>query len=440
MSGRRGWEQEELSSDSTTRKLFEQFLADRLQMFRGRYLDRAQIARELVSAARADRGARLAAVLARELHKDDLARRKASFSSRLFDRTVHPTQMHSIRTEIAFEKLVHDLLRNRLPSERSIEAVSRELIAEFFGQNVALTSSEEADEVLVDFNAHLAAELAAELHGATLPRTLLSFWGDWDGSTRPSGQGHRLIASVLLENLARLSSMLRLLARRDPAVSIDSELLEEVERLPAGARAFGSLLNEITALTHQLERRYRGLLPYHATAGRLRRVGMALRIARDPVTSLWRHNDRLERRMLDLRRKRREGLERYFSLNKRVRKELHRLIPTLTAHLADDELALELTTYRDLLQRFFITPRIHQRMITAQDPFAIDTTVFNITEINELGARYGNPGIVLALQVSMSTEPGTITTLDLKMRARRESVLRDTPTLELSSGVAGPPL
>jgi aspartate/methionine/tyrosine aminotransferase len=429
----RGWEHSELTRDPATAERFERFLAERLSVFRHRFLDRAQIAHELVAAARADRGARLTSILQREFHKDLLGRRKASFSTRLFDRTVHPTQMHSIRTEAAVDQLIRSLLRKRSPAERSLRAASRELLEEFFGRNVALTSSEEAEEVLVDFDAHLSAELSAELHGANLPRTVLSFWGDWDGSTRPSGQGHRLIAAVLLENLSRLSNILRVLVRCDPGITIDPELLEEVERLPAGAKAFGNLLNEITALTHQLERRYRGLLPFQATAGRLRSIGMALHIARDPVTSLWRHNDRLERKMLDLRRKRREGLERYFALNKRVRKELHRLIPELIAHLGDDELALELTSYRDLLQRFILTPRIHQRMITAQDPFAIDTTVFNITEINELGARYGNPGAVLALQVSMSTDPAAITSLDLKMRARREAVLRDNVTLELPS-------
>ena len=93
----------------------------------------------------------------------------------------------------------------------------------------------------------------------------------------------------------------------------------------------------------------------------------------------------------------------------------------------------EAVTFRDLLQRFVITPRIHQNMVTAQDPFAIDTTVFNISELNEIGARYGNPGMVLALQVSMSTKPGALIDLDRKMRARREHILRDAGDLHLPS-------
>jgi hypothetical protein len=78
-----------------------------------------------------------------------------------------------------------------------------------------------------------------------------------------------------------------------------------------------------------------------------------------------------------------------------------------------------------------ITPRIDQAMITTQDSFAIDTTVYNIYEINELAAKYGNPGIILALQVSMSTQAEALITLDRKLRSRREQVLRNNPQLEL---------
>ncbi len=74
-----------------------------------------------------------------------------------------------------------------------------------------------------------------------------------------------------------------------------------------------------------------------------------------------------------------------------------------------------------------ITPRINQSLITAPDPFAIDTTVINIHEINEVGARCANPGMVLALQVSMSTRPEALIALYRKMRARRDYVLRDHP-------------
>jgi hypothetical protein len=228
-----------------------------------------------------------------------------------------------------------------------------------------------------------------------------------------------------------MSQLLRLLSRGDARVQVDVDLRADMDRLEGRTLHLVTLMNQITALTHQLERRYRGILPFHATPGRLRRLGMSLHLARDPVTSLWYHNDRLERRMLELRKKRREAFEYYFSLNKRLRKELRRLLPALQQNLADTDLLREAVMYRDLLQRFVLTPRIQQGMITAQDPFAIDTTVFNITEINEIASRYGNPGMVLALQVSMSTKPHALVELDRKFRARRDHVLRGTPALDI---------
>jgi len=424
---------EELREERVMRMLTGEFLPERLAVYRQRFLDRTIIAGDLAASALADRGKDLGQILHRELYKDDLPRREQAFRGRLFDRTVHPTQMYSIRTEAVFDAIIHSMLRERAPSQDRIAAVAQELIAEFLGLNVAITSSDEAEEVILDLDAHIAAEQFGDLHGANFSRTFLSFWGDWDGSNRPSGQGHRLVASVLLKNVKRLSHLLRTLVAGDSSVRAHPELLAEIERLPGMTQRFVNLLNEITALTHQLERRYRGILPFHARPGKFRQVGMALHLARDPVTSLWYHNDRLERRMLDLRRKRRDALEYYFALNKRLRKELHGLIPSLLHNIGDPTLLREAVLYRDLLQRFLVTPRIHQNMVTAQDPFAIDTTVFNINEINEIGARYGNPGMVLALQVSMSTKPEALIELDRKARARREHILRDHPDINLPS-------
>jgi hypothetical protein len=230
-----------------------------------------------------------------------------------------------------------------------------------------------------------------------------------------------------------MSRLLRMLAERDASVAIPADLRSELERLPHNTEGFLRLQNDITVLTHQLERRYRGILPFHTRVGRIRRIGMALHLARDPVTSLWYHNDRLEQKMLALRADRRRALEYYFALNKRLRKALHAVLPAFRNHRTDQPLMREAVTYRDLLQRFVITPRIHQNMITAQDPFAIDTTVFNIAELNEIGARYGNPGMVLELQVSMSTKPGALIDLDRKLGARREHILREAADLHLPS-------
>ena len=415
----------EADAVGAVRRLTGEYLPERLGIFRTRFRDRAAIADELIAAARADNGKALGATLERELYKDDIARREEAFRARLFDRTVHPTQMYSLGAESALDAVIGDLLRGRDPSAASLGVAARELVREFLGLNVAIRAAEESQEILLDLDAHIGAELFGRLQGAGLPQTFLSFWGDWDGSNRPSGQGHQLAASVLLRNVGRLSHLLRTLAAGDARVRINAELLAEIEKLPANTRRFVGLLDDITTLTHQLERRYRGILPFQANPGRLRRLGMALHLARDPVTSLWYHNDRLERRMMDLRTRRREGLEYYFALNKRLRKELHGLIPAIAGNGTHRDLFREAVLYRDLLRRFVITPRIHQSMATAQDPFAVDTTVFNINEINEIGARYGNPGMVLALQVSMSTKPEALIELDRKLRARREHVLRD---------------
>jgi aspartate/methionine/tyrosine aminotransferase len=425
--------QDDLRDERIYRLLMEDFLPSRLSVYRQRYLDRFSLAEEYCTIARHDNGKTLGRTLEREFFKDDLGRRQRAFRERLYDRTVHPTQMYSIQSEAAFDAIVYSMIRGGEGSHNQIEHLATDLVKEFLGLSVAITSSDEAGEIIIDLDALITAELGAEVDGAGLPRTFLSFWGDWDGSNRPSGQGHRLVGSVLIENVRRMSRLLRMLMERDSTVRIAPELHGEMERLQVTTRQFVELVNQITGLTHQLERRYRGILPFYARAGALRRIGMSLHIASDPVTTLWHHNDRLERRMLDLRRKRREALESYASLNKRLRKELHGLIPALRRNIGDPALLREAVLYRDLLQRIVITPRIQQNMVTAQDQFAIDTTVFNITEINEIGAQYGNPGLVLGLQVSMSSKPEALIALDRKFHARREHVLRDNPHQVLPS-------
>jgi len=424
---------EDLHEEHARQLLLKEFLPARIAVFRQRYIDRLALTEDYCALARNDNGKTLARTLEKEFYKDSLKRREEAFRHRLFDRTVHPTQMYSIRAEASFDAILHDMIRGGEASHAQLSRVARDLVNEFLGLNVAITSSGEADEIIIDLDAHIAAELCGEIEGAGLPLTFLSFWGDWDGSNRPSGQGHNLVGSVLMQNVHRMSRLLRMLMERDGTVGISTELQGEMERLQAKSRHFNELLNEITGLTHQLERRYRGILPFYAQAGALRRIGMSLHVASDPVTTLWHHNDRLERRMLELRRKRREALEYYGSLNKRLRKELHGLIPAIQRNIGDPALLREAVLYRDLLQRIVITPRIQQNMVTAQDQFAIDTTVFNITEINEIGAEYGNPGLVLGLQVSMSSRPEALIALDRKFHARREHALRDHPDLVLPS-------
>ncbi len=72
-------------------------------------------------------------------------------------------------------------------------------------------------------------------------------------------------------------------------------------------------------------------------------------------------------------------------------------------------------------------------MITARDQFAIDTTVYNMYEINAIAGKYGNPGMTLALQVSLSSKPEALISLDRKMRIQGEQTRREHPSVELPS-------
>lgn len=407
------------------------YLGERLEIFRQRMTDMAARAEDILRLTRADGGRPLERLLERELYKDSLSRRQGHFRVRPYDRTVHPTQMYSLRAELLWESALESLLREEEFQHDLPRALAIAMIREYAGLNVAIGSSEEGEELVLDLDALIRAEDYARVHVAGSASTFLSYWGDWDGSNRPSGQGHRLVASVLQANVTRMARIVSALASADPSAPIEEALRGELEKLPARTARFRKLLDQITLLTHQLERRYRGVLPFHVAPGRLRRIGMRLHVARDPLSALWQHNDRLERRMLALREERRRALQYYFQLNKQLRKSLHGLIPHLRANLRSPELALEATLYRDLLQRCVITPRIHQNLVTAQDPFAIDTTVHNIMEINEISGGAGNPGMILGLQISMSTESGALISLDRKVRARREEVLRRNPAAEL---------
>ncbi len=412
-------------------KLIKEFLPERLLSFERRFIERLNLIQELANLTFADNGKFITEKLEKEFYKDDLQRRKEAFQKRIYDRTVHPTQMYSIKTEILFEKLIEDLIRNNKINSQLIEKLKAEIVKEYFGQNVPIVSSEEPQELLLDLNTLITVENYFYVYTDYSFNTFLSFWGDWDGSNRPSGQGHSLIAAVLIENVLRQAKIIEMLLNIDKSVNFEQSLVDEIRNLPHSNKRFSDLLNEITLLTHQLEKRYRGTLPFNVEMGRLRKLGIKLHIAQDPLTKMWRHNDRLERKMLELRRKRKETLEYYFSLNKQLRKTLHSLIPVIQKYLSIPEFFIEAGMYRDLLKRVVITPRIHQKLITSQDQFAIDTTVHNINEINEISSKYGNPGMVLAIQVSMSTKPEALISLDRKLYSRREQLLRENNNIEL---------
>lgn len=408
-------------SDPEETRRFALHLHDRFEDLARRIDDRARIAEHLLQNAFAGPSSFLADHLERELYKDSLPRRSRVFRHRLFDRTVHPTQMYSLEVEQLWEQVIQSLLRNAEIPPHLPAALANALAKEYAGTNVTITSRDEPDELLLDLRSMLAAEdVLATRRDEDGFEPFLSYWGDWDGSTRPSGQGHVLVASALIENIRGLAHLVTCLLKADPSIRIDRALVEQVRTLDARIYQFRKLIGEITALTHQLERRYRGVLPWQLATTRARRLGMKLRIARDPVAALWQHNDRLERRMLTLREKRKEALHYYFGLNKALRKSLHGAIPSIVKNAGDTPLTLEAVLYRDLLKRIAITPRIHQKLITGQDAFAIDTTVHNINEINAIAGTYGNPGMILGLQISMSTSPDALILADRKLRSDRE--------------------
>ncbi len=406
------------------------YLPERLDVFRTRLEERALVNDEWMRRA-AQSSDWLAGHLEREFMKDSLARRQELFRLRNYDRTVHPTQKYSLQAEMTFDAILRALVARQPVAPALLEKAAQETLFEFLGKNVSINSQLEADEILVDLDALATSEGYTELFTDTSLRPFLSFWSDWDGSNRPSGQGHRLIAAAVMENVRRMARILSLLHKADGQLQIAPDLLLEVDRLPQRSREFTDLLNNITQLTHELEQKYRGILPVSVDGNRLQRLATQLHLRADPARDLWKHNDRHEQQMRALREQRRAKLETYFALNKKLRKQLHSLIPEIQANRAVEPLLREAVSYRDILQRMVITPRIHQGMITARDQFAIDTTAFNMQEINAIAGKYGNPGMTLGLQISMSSKPEALISLDRKMSTQTEQARREHPDTEL---------
>lgn len=422
-----------LDPERAQRDFLECYAPERLEVFRLRLLDRALISDELTRQALVRNGDWLAERLQREFMKDSLERRQQLFRLRSYDRTVHPTQMYSLQAELALDAILNALIAGQPVAPALIERAAQELVKEYLGLNVSITSQQEADEILLDLATLTAGEQYSELFTDAPLTSFLSFWSDWDGSSRPSGQGHQLAAAVVMENVQRMARILNLLRQVDPDVVVSPELLAELDRLAQRNQRFKQLLNAITQLTQQLEGRYRGVLPFAVESTPLQRLAARWHLRRDPARALWQHNDRYEQKMLELRQERRRTLEYYFALNKQLRKQLYALIPAIQANRAAEPLLREVVGYRDILQRVVITPRIQQALITARDQFAIDTTVYNMHEINTLSGKYGNPGMTLAVQISLSTRADALISLDRKMRTQLEQARRENPAVDLPS-------
>lgn len=400
-------------------KFFADYLPERMEMFRGVFEDNLQVSAESLALLMTDKK-ELENRLSYELYKDTLDRRTEAFRLRLYDRTVHPTQLYSLEPELLITPAIDAFLYGAAPDRGKLDRIGRSLIEEYFGRNIAINSEMESEEVLCDLRSVITAENYASLRTEVGKVPLLSYWGDWDGSTRPSGQGHRLVASVLIENIHLLAGILRTMIKIDKNAKPSSEVQQALQRLQQDINEFTELLNHITSLTNQLEQRFKSVLPFSLNINPIRRVGINLKLAKDPVVKLWQHNDRLEHKMIELREQRKQKLEYYFRLNKTLRKTLYDLIPLIREHSANRQLMLQVALYRDLLKRFVMTPRILQKLITAKDQFAINTTVHNIVEINEISGSYGNPGMILGLQVSMSSTPDALISLDRKLQIERQ--------------------
>ncbi len=420
---------EETGYEVISEKFFEKYLPSRLETFSKNFSDQLNIALDFISYLNTQGVKSIEKQLEYELYKDDIERRKIAFKKRTFDRTVHPTQIYALDTDILFNNAIDQILKNQRPDQKLTVKLGNCLINEYLGKNIAINSLKEGEELICDLRAIIAAEQFSSLHSSEINQTLLSYWGDWDGSNRPSGQGHTLIASVVIENVNQLSNILKEIISIDSSVKIDRNLQQSIDQLSVTNKNFWQLLDHITSLTNKLEKRYKGVLPFNIDSNPIRKFGMKIGLAKDPVVKLWQHNDRLEQRMLEMRQERRDKLEYYFKLNKDLRKTLHSLIPVIVKNYSNIGLILKAGLYRDLLKRFILTPRIHQKLITAKDQFAINTTVNNIMEINELSGHYGNPGMVLGLQISMSTNAQSLIALDKKFVTERERRIKNSQSI-----------
>jgi hypothetical protein len=234
-------------------KLFDEFIPSRLSILHQHLKDRMEEADELLKIIKSDQRQKLLVNLGKEFYKDNVEDRFARFRKRLFDRTVHPTQMYALKVDILFQKIVEEYLKTRSFSPRDVKQTALAIAREFFGLDVPISSIDEADELVLDLKSLISGEKLLHWSSSNTTPLLLSFWGDWDGSNRPSGQGHRLIAAAVMENLTQLAHLLKLLARHDKSIEIDLDLQREINQLPENQRKFWNLLNQITRLTNQLD-------------------------------------------------------------------------------------------------------------------------------------------------------------------------------------------
>ena len=418
--------------ETLSENFINDFLPSRLKILKTRFGDQVNIKSAFLSEISEGRNNQILSLLEKELYKENIEDRSQNFRNRLFDRTVHPTQNYALEVDLTADQLFEKLFNGGTPDRKIIDHLISDLVDEYLGLNVPIRAVEEGNELVMDLKSILLAEEYTRWNSTdSVSPYLLSFWGDWDGSTRPSGQGHLLVSAVLLENVRQLADLVTILNTSSPDIKISPDVLTEIHNLESGTIKFWQLLHNINILTNQLEKRFRSVLPFNFKTSKFRRIASRYRVIRDPLRVMWQHNDRLEKKMLALRLQRHKSMEYYFALNKRLRKLLFENLSRFDSLFQIPGFALKAGLYRSPLRRFNLTPRIHQNMLTSIDQFAIDTTVYNMMEINEISGKYGNPGMILALQISMSDKPEALIALDRKIRSHRENLLREQPDLQV---------
>jgi len=367
--------------------------------------------------------------LREEFSNDCLKEKIERFKYRQFDRTVHPTQARSIEAEKRSLEIVESIARRENISDDLIRQFCESVVDEYLSTNVSIKSEQEGYEAILDLKAATLAESFFELNDIDYPKFILSFWGDWDGSSRPSGQGQSIAAKITIENIRNQIKIITAMQNIDRTFSIDKNLKKEILRLEKRVDSFLNLLDRITKLTDILEKQYKSYLPIDLRKKNI--ISKLFRVQREDPESVFKRNLRLEKRMLKLRKKRREELEYYFYLNQRLRDLLFENVEKIVKNINNYKLFVEIALFKNYLSRFVISPRIHQKMVLGQDQFPIDTTVENIFELNSIGAKYGNPGLIFLAQISMSTKPEAAIAFERKLRLKREDLLRNNPNIEI---------
>ncbi len=209
------------------------------------------------------------------------------------------------------------------------------------------------------------------------------------------------------------------------------DLLAELERSPERSARFTRLLNQITQLTHQLEQRYRGFLPYSlnvtplelprppacACAATRRKSCGSTTTATSAKCRTARPAPRHARRLVCAQQTSPQGCTR----SSRTSSPAGSLVSPCAPPPG----------YHDILQRIVITPRIHQGMITSREQFAIETTAFNMQEINAIAGKYGNPARLWPCRSAFPPAPEALIALDRKMNAQHERFRREYPEADL---------